>query len=1107
MNDEINTQSDDDGGMCAEIDTLADVPYAVAPSVEKRYNTIRLAFLPTACWRMDDDRFDFDSSFILPTSTREFAMLADKRPPGPPSEPGTGPYIHVVQSGEWLDGIAKSYGFESWRDLYYADDNAGYRANHPDPDVLYPGDEIVIPGRTGGDTTEPQEDPEGLRLTVFGHADPTGRDEYNHVLAGRRAKAVFGLLVRDVEMWDELYRVSHGGDQWKLRHMQLMLVKCGYAAGEPDGVLGTNTMDATRAFQRDQGIAPSGYVDVATRKKLFRAYMDAICVNGSGKPFRYNRKDFLSRGETKDGKADYQSCSEFNPMVVFSQEEESDYAKPENKGQRDEDNAVNRRVTIYMFPTNPRFPPEKWPCPTIKEGCGRCKGQFWIDGEKRRSPQGERRDSRKRGKTMACKWYDRMTWRGSCEGQAPGDKLLKLATPVPPSVNVPVELVVQDDKENTIRVLPSKQGFKVGNLLAFRVRASQLPIPCKVAFRCDGRILASQQIASARELQLDLKNNHLESALCNLEGEGQTDYDACEGAGGGTPPAERSGAKTSRLFLEIKYRDKNAHHLLKAVRISATHTDARPSGQGHGGSKRTVLEVRVANHPSEIEIVITVPDPRPQIGNRPYTPLVEIRQRVRLKALDGGYVIDPVGCSHSGMSLHPRLTLTQVWSGTPPGVVLVCNVDLTFLPVGNYLYGHPQNDEWYRFLTLRWQESAECKWSMYEYTQGHPATWVVARPSSIANGSAKGRLQVDAFLYFQHEFTGSTAPGATHYQGCDDIRCWRRLDKYFGPWGRDGAYVQGKGRNIHWMDYPSFGWDHQLNASSKPVLLVLPFPHNTDFGDVHVPTNASEILGSLLLALFCDGLVAANRAELPWLGRLAVGGWSSGTETALAWCTSSKGGDLVDELYMFDGCDRLHAGWPGGLSKEWLRAKSERRVRLIGTGYSQAVYTQYAKLLNHPTVTAMPEQMDYWYTDEAYKRALSLVGEPTTMFSELQDTALTLATARSNIFQDSFILPKRELRLTSPGCTSVVLMNVAPWEAAAEVAFNRYTGEFTDDLFPVTNDPQLARVAGRIAVVSDSRTEKSRIPRLRHPWSVMGGQWRNGQFVGYLQWCLENSDF
>ena len=248
---------------------------------------------------------------------------------------------------------------------------------------------------------------------------PTGRDDYNQVLAGRRAKAVYGLLVRDADMWDELYRVSHGGDQWTLRHMQIMLGKCGYASrgarrGSRDEHHGGHA-------PRSSGIRGSRHRDTSMsrpRKKLFRAYMNAICVNSNGEPFQYNRKDFLSRGETKDGKADYQSCSEFNPMVVFSQDEEAEYAKPENKGQRDEDNAVNRRVTIYMFPPNPRFPPEKWPCPTIKEGCDKCKGQFWIDGEKRRGAQGDRRDSRKRGKTMACKWYDRMVWRGSCEGKA-----------------------------------------------------------------------------------------------------------------------------------------------------------------------------------------------------------------------------------------------------------------------------------------------------------------------------------------------------------------------------------------------------------------------------------------------------------------------------------------------------------------------------------------------------------------------------------------------------------------------------------------------------------------------------------------------------------------
>src|SRR5688572_30829860 len=33
-------------------------------------------------------------------------------------------------------------------------------------------------------------------LSVFGHADPTGDDDYNKQLSGRRARAVYGLLIR-----------------------------------------------------------------------------------------------------------------------------------------------------------------------------------------------------------------------------------------------------------------------------------------------------------------------------------------------------------------------------------------------------------------------------------------------------------------------------------------------------------------------------------------------------------------------------------------------------------------------------------------------------------------------------------------------------------------------------------------------------------------------------------------------------------------------------------------------------------------------------------------------------------------------------------------------
>ena len=60
-------------------------------------------------------------------------------------------------------------------------------------------------------------------LSVFAHADPVGRDSYNKKLSGRRAMAVYAVLIRDTEMWEQLYKRPFGGDQWGTRSLQVML--------------------------------------------------------------------------------------------------------------------------------------------------------------------------------------------------------------------------------------------------------------------------------------------------------------------------------------------------------------------------------------------------------------------------------------------------------------------------------------------------------------------------------------------------------------------------------------------------------------------------------------------------------------------------------------------------------------------------------------------------------------------------------------------------------------------------------------------------------------------------------------------------------------------
>jgi N-acetylmuramoyl-L-alanine amidase len=53
--------------------------------------------------------------------------------------------VHVVQQGDCLASIAAEYGFADGKVLYAAAENAAFRKLRPDPNLIFPGDEVVIP--------------------------------------------------------------------------------------------------------------------------------------------------------------------------------------------------------------------------------------------------------------------------------------------------------------------------------------------------------------------------------------------------------------------------------------------------------------------------------------------------------------------------------------------------------------------------------------------------------------------------------------------------------------------------------------------------------------------------------------------------------------------------------------------------------------------------------------------------------------------------------------------------------------------------------------------------------------------------------------------------
>jgi outer membrane protein OmpA-like peptidoglycan-associated protein len=202
-----------EGGVAANHKGVDGANVLVAPSTANETNRIIAGLIPIACWRVDDVRFDFDSSFVLPAVAEEIAALSKLR------EAHKKPVV-------------------------------------PRTDLKLP--QFIFPP-----------------LSVFGHADPVGQDDYNKFLSGRRAAAIYGMLTRRDEIWEDLFSNkgeftgSAAGDKWGTRVIQTMLTELGFASGKSGDQSDSDETSAVREFQSSQGLATDGNAGQQTRKKLF----------------------------------------------------------------------------------------------------------------------------------------------------------------------------------------------------------------------------------------------------------------------------------------------------------------------------------------------------------------------------------------------------------------------------------------------------------------------------------------------------------------------------------------------------------------------------------------------------------------------------------------------------------------------------------------------------------------------------------------------------------------------------------------------------------------------------------------------------------------------
>ena len=207
------------------------------------------------------------------------------------------PKEHIVQQGDCLSSIARQYGFADRNSIYNDDLNRDFRDLRPDPNVLFPGDRLLIPEKHT--KTEPAAT-DKVHTFRLGRSETrlklVIRDIDGQLLAGKKYKLTVGSQVYEdvlpdtalidqpipadasqgeLSVWVEddfpdtwSLNLGHLDPVEKLTGVQARLNNLGYDCGPIDGVFGPRTQAAVRAFQKDYQLDVDGIPGPKTQAAL-----------------------------------------------------------------------------------------------------------------------------------------------------------------------------------------------------------------------------------------------------------------------------------------------------------------------------------------------------------------------------------------------------------------------------------------------------------------------------------------------------------------------------------------------------------------------------------------------------------------------------------------------------------------------------------------------------------------------------------------------------------------------------------------------------------------------------------------------------------------------
>jgi N-acetylmuramoyl-L-alanine amidase len=213
------------------------------------------------------------------------------------------PITHKVNQGECGEGIAWAHGLEDFKAVWNSGDNAELRKRRSDPNILMPGDALVVPEAkprvymlaTGKHhrivLKIPQKE---LRLRVLAHKDePLANAKYRLILDDVRQPREGttdgdGVLKEKVRVHIRGGLLQIDGRRFRLRFNYInpfpaepdesmsgvssRLTNLGYESGGASKAGNPALSSALALYQSDAEIDPTGEADSATKDQLEKDY-------------------------------------------------------------------------------------------------------------------------------------------------------------------------------------------------------------------------------------------------------------------------------------------------------------------------------------------------------------------------------------------------------------------------------------------------------------------------------------------------------------------------------------------------------------------------------------------------------------------------------------------------------------------------------------------------------------------------------------------------------------------------------------------------------------------------------------------------------------------